>query len=60
MHSKRHGIKGTARAQNSRIAETAGIAVGVRRAQIVEDQQSRSGAATTTLQEARQGIRHDT
>ena len=33
MHSKRHCIKGAARAKNSDIAETAEIAGGVRRTQ---------------------------
>ena len=55
MKSKSHCIKGTARAQNSRIAEIARIVVGVRRALYKEI----SRVNTTTLKEARQGIRHE-
>ena len=56
MHSKGHCIKEAARAKNSRIAETVRIAVGVRRT--IYKKISRVN--TTTLQEARQGIRHET
>ena len=42
-------------AQDSRIVETARIAVGVRRAQ----NKKISRASTTTLQEARQGLGHE-
>ena len=57
MHSKRYSLKGAARAQNSRIVVTAGIAVVVRRVQYMKTNRARAEPATTALQEARQGIR---
>ena len=56
MHIKCHCIKRAAKAQNSGIAETAKIVVGVRRAQYKKI----CRANTTTLQEARQGLWHET
>ena len=53
MHSKGHYIKGDARAQNG------GIAVEVRRVQYMKTSRAGAEPATTTLQEARQGTRHE-
>ena len=53
MHSKRHCIKGAARAQK------AAVAVGVRRAQYKKSSRAGTELATTTLQEARQSTRYE-
>ena len=51
--AKDYCIKGAARAQNSRVAVTAGIAVGVRGVQYKKTSRAGADPATTTLHGAR-------
>ena len=57
MHSKGHCIKGLQEPRTAELAVTAEIAVGIRRAQYKKTSIAVEEPATTTLKEARKGIR---